>query len=319
MRQPELIISADWSKDESKRWMGRAELRPGDASYRVYPPEPVGEIGSLVDRLTDQLPSGGTLMLGFDFPIGIPQAYAAKAGLLPAGFRAALGLFGQQEPWQSFYDVSDSPEVCRPFYPPPTQSKRLYNKEALRIALGVQEDRDLLRLCDRKTDTRPAAECMFFTLGSKQVGRALIEGWSNVLSPELNRLRLWPFDGELERLLAEPGVVVVELYPGESYSHVGLDHGLGKGLSKRRRQDRRNDVVRGALLGQKNENIELTDAAVSWINWGFLAEDDFDAMVGLFSMLQVVTGRRPDGVPDDSAVRAVEGWILGQPHSVRGA
>jgi hypothetical protein len=312
MRRPELVVSADWSNDESKRWMARAELRPDGATYRVYPPEPVGEVGSLVDRLRAQLPRGGTLLLGFDFPIGLPRAYVANANLLQAGFRTALGLFGQQEPWQSFYDVSDSPDVYRPFYPPPTQTKGLYSKAALRRALGVEKDRELLRLCDRSTSTRPAAECMFFTLGGKQVGPALIAAWNNVLAPKRNQLRLWPFDGDLGPLLAEPGVVVVELYPGEAYSHLGLKNGLGKGLSKRRRKDRRADVVRDALLGQKNEDVELTNAAISWVDWGFLGEDDFDATVALFSMLQVVTGRRPDGVPDEPAVRSAEGWILGQ-------
>ncbi len=38
----------------------------------------------------------------------------------------------------------------------------------------------------------------------------------------------------------------------------------------------------------------------------------FDAVVGLFAMLEVVTGRRAAGVPkDDENVRKVEGWILG--------
>ena len=41
-------------------------------------------------------------------------------------------------------------------------------------------------------------------------------------------------------------------------------------------------------------------------------EDPFDAVVGLFPMLDVLLGYRHDGAPDDEAVRQVEGWILGQ-------
>lgn len=310
IRRPELVVSADWSKEGKKRWMTRAELGLDGTAYHVYSPEPVGDVDTLIARLAGQLPPRGTLMLGFDFPIGLPRAYAEKAGLLAAGFRQALGLFGQQEPWQSFYDVSANPEVCRPFYPPPTQVKGQVTKATHREALGVREDWKLLRLCERRTATRSAAECMFFTLGGKQVGQAMIQGWRGVLAPSLHRFRLWPFDGDLARLLAEPGVVVVELYPGEAYSHLGLANGLGQGLSKRRRDNRR--AVSHALLAQRTEDVKFTDALVSWADWGFFDEDDFDATVGLLSMLQVVTGRRQSNIPDDPAVHNIEGWILGQ-------
>jgi hypothetical protein len=89
-----------------------------------------------------------------------------------------------------------------------------------------------------------------------------------------------------------------------------MSNGLGKGLSKRRRADR--SAVGHYLLDQQREDVKLTDALVSWVEWGFLDEDDFDATVGLLSMLQVVTGRSRADVPDDPAVRTIEGWILGQ-------
>ena len=41
-------------------------------------------------------------------------------------------------------------------------------------------------------------------------------------------------------------------------------------------------------------------------------EDPFDAVAGLFGMVNVLLGRRAAGVPGrDEAVRRVEGWILG--------
>lgn len=42
------------------------------------------------------------------------------------------------------------------------------------------------------------------------------------------------------------------------------------------------------------------------------AEDPFDAMLGAFSMIDVILGYRPEGVPEDSGPRNIEGWILGQ-------
>jgi hypothetical protein len=40
--------------------------------------------------------------------------------------------------------------------------------------------------------------------------------------------------------------------------------------------------------------------------------DAFDAVVGLFGMLEVVLGRREPGELTDEQIRNVEGWILGR-------
>ena len=45
---PDLVVAADWSTVETKRWMVRGE-RVGDG-YVVYPPEPVGDHKSLIRR-----------------------------------------------------------------------------------------------------------------------------------------------------------------------------------------------------------------------------------------------------------------------------
>ncbi|WP_143523529.1 hypothetical protein [Pararhizobium arenae] len=41
-------------------------------------------------------------------------------------------------------------------------------------------------------------------------------------------------------------------------------------------------------------------------------EDRFDATVGLLGMIDVVDGRRSEGVPEADNVKTWEGWILGQ-------
>lgn len=60
---------------------------------------------------------------------------------------------------------------------------------------------------------------------------------------------------------------------------------------------------------------------LSFIEQGFSSgaegEDQFDAMVGLMGMLDVVDGRRADGAPDNPDVRNREGWIFGQAQDVR--
>lgn len=309
LKKPDLVVSADWSKGDSKRWMTRAEFQADRDIYRVFPPEPVGEVNTLLDRLIALSPPKATILLGLDFPIGLPRAYAAAAGL-HEGFRKALELFGVDERWRRFYEITDAPEIVRPFYPPPTQTKGLYSKESLLSGLGLNAWSDLLRHCDLNTVTRPVAESLFYTLGGKQVGPSVIGGWSRLLAPALPRIRIWPFDGDLTTLLAEPGIVVAEIYPGEAYSHIGIVNVFGRSKSKKKREHRCS--VSRSLLDQSCEHVELTNSAISWIEWGFLEEDDFDATVGLLSMLQVVTGRRSGRLPHDPEVQKIEGWILGQ-------
>jgi len=41
-------------------------------------------------------------------------------------------------------------------------------------------------------------------------------------------------------------------------------------------------------------------------------EDRFDAVIGLFGMINVILGNRPAGEPEEEAIRKIEGWILGQ-------
>ena len=132
-----------------------------------------------------------------------------------------------------------------------------------------------------------------------------------MIAPAAKTVSIWPFDGSLSELLDQPGITLAEIYPGEAYSHVGMRIGVGTGRKKTSRADRK-EVSSALLTADQSGRIEISDAAKSWIDWGFLYEDDFDAMVGLLSMLLVVTGQRPADVPDIEEVRTIEGWILGQ-------
>ncbi len=134
-----------------------------------------------------------------------------------------------------------------------------------------------MRRCERKTENRSEAECLFFTLGPKQVGRAAIVGWRDVFTPSRDMLRFWPFDGSLEDLLRKPGVVVAEIYPREAYSHLDID--FSTRLSKKRQEDRQK-FSKELLQIEDKENILLSEAAKYWIREGFESDDDFDAMVG---------------------------------------
>ncbi len=304
---PHLVIAADWGSKKKKRSMVQAELGE-DHCYHVLCPKPVGEIKTFIDRIQERLPEGRTALMGFDFPIGLPREYAEKAGL--KSWREALRDFGG-EGWENFYEVSDNPSPRQPFYPKTLKGS---SRTVLAESLGFNNLDELLRVCERKTSTRPKAECLFFTLGPKQVGRGAMEGWKNVFAPliEKESVKFWPFDGSLDELLNKPGIVIAEIYPREAYSHLGINIGPGTGLAKTRREDRKKvrDRFFDAADGQ---HIALSKEARSCIRSGFDSDDDFDAMVGLLSMLKIVTGEIEDGLPnDDPLVRTIEGWILGQ-------
>ncbi len=304
---PALLLSADWSTTPAKRRMAIASRR-GDGSYLVGAPEAVGPLDTLLPRIERRAGPGAAILIGLDHPIGVPLAWARPAGV--TAFRPLLAQLGQGE-WARFFEVSDHPTLRQPFYPLPNQAKGATSRAHLAQALGAADMRELLRRCERQTPTRKAAECLFFTLGGAQVGRAAISGWRELLQPALDRLRLWPFDGPLATLLAQPGCTVAEIYPAEAYGHLGVTLGSRHRTSKRKRAHRQAACAHW-LAGGLPEGIALTEAARAAIASGFASEDAFDAFAGLLGMLLVARGHRAPGEPADAEVRAVEGWILGQ-------
>ena len=80
----------------AKRWMARAVLRP--EGYLALPATLVGALESFWTRLAAAA-GAGPILLGFDFPIGLPAAYAERVGI--ADFLEALDGFGGD-----FYEVA---------------------------------------------------------------------------------------------------------------------------------------------------------------------------------------------------------------------
>ena len=309
-RATHLVAHADWSAGPKKRWLAAAVLR-ADGRYELAPTKRIGPLEDLWRALERM--DGERVLLGFDFPLGLPAAYAGHAGI--DDFVAVLPHFGEGR-WQRFYDVASEPGEIgleRPFYPARPGGRR---RRELLDGLGLAEWSDVLRRCDRRSATRTAACALFWTLGGSQVGKAAIAGWRDLLAPALRAgldVALWPFQGPLDELLARHRFVVAETYPGEVYGHLGLvlhRHG-GK-----RSQSARCANVASLLTQMRRLGVEAEPAARAEIEDGFgsrgSGEDRFDAVVGLLGMLNVVLGRRPSGEPDDPIVRRIEGWILGQ-------
>jgi hypothetical protein len=309
---PSRVIHADWCADSRKRWMAQAV--PGsDGRYTAFAPEFIRDSGLFALSLLGD--AERCVVVGFDFPIGLPLKYARKARI--GSFLDALPQFGEGR-WAHFYEVAaqrDEISLYRPFYPAAPGGKL---RADLTSALGIS---DLRRQCDRQTPERRAAAELFWTMGAQQVGKAAISGWKEILAPALRmreylQLAIWPFSGSFASLLKPGWIVACEAYPGEFYAHLGVrfPRKPGEKSGKRVQADRRGNAP--ALLDfAKDAGIRVDPALVDAIGDGFgsdaYGEDRFDSLVGLFGMLNVVLGRRPAGDPHAPEIAQIEGWILG--------
>ncbi len=308
------LLHSDWSVSAAGRWVARADRT--DAGWRVMPPRPVGDCAAFVDGLWT-LP--GPVLAGFDFPLGLPEAYGRTTGL--GSFPAALDAFGQGD-WADVFRVAETASEIstrRPFYPRVSSAEA--RQRHLLDALGVADMDGLRRRCERATPTRRAANALFWTLGGSQVGKAAIDGWQQVIMPARRRgALLWPFEGSLSELAATAAPVLAETYPAEAYGHVGVSF-LPR-MSKRRTEDRR-AAMRDLPGWAGRHGVSFTADLAARLDDGFgtsrNGEDAFDALIGVLGMIEVVDGRRPEHPAARAREEAWEGWILGQGDGSRSA
>ena len=307
---PRVIAHCDWSIHPGKRWMAVALRDADSAGWQIGLPEPVGETATFLERLAARSKAPGPVLVGVDFPIGVPAAYGAATGL--ANFAELLASVGSGA-WERWFEVCDDRSdigIHRPFYPVRPGGRR---REHLLTGLGHADAADLLRACERKTDQRPAACSLFWTLGGNQVGKAALAGWREVLQPQGARIALWPFDGTLHDLLDGDRTIVAETYPGDTYHRLGISR---RPLWSKRSQAGRASVAPPLLdwLAQRGHTQAPGLAAAIRDGFGAHAsgEDQFDALVGLCGMLDVVEGHRAEGPPLEAQVGRWEGWVLGQ-------
>lgn len=329
MTLPSLIVHADWSSHPAKRWMSEAYLdRSG--KYVACAPRTVGPIGEFLPSLSRRVGEEGCALVGFDFPIGLPIRYASLCGIVD--FLEWLPRAGKAE-WSEFFlpaETSNQINLYRPFYPKrPGGACQMH----LLQGLGVHSVDQLRRICELPHPGRRAAAPLFWTLGAQQVGKAAITGWREVLQPAICGsvvsdsvgYAIWPFSGQLSDLLSPGRVVLVETYPAEFYSPLGVNFSVCH-LPKidgpiHQRDGKRSQAARKRNVYKLLEQAEHTDIVcdpmlVAQLEEGFEAspsgEDAFDAVIGLLGMLQVILGKLPLFEPLDPHLRSVEGWIFGQ-------
>lgn len=300
------LVHSDWSTAPKKRWAAEARRTP--SGWLVKKPK---RVDGLEDFLHCLLSLPEPTLAGFDFPIGIPAAYARKAKV--SRFTELLELLGTGE-WSDFYRVCDTDEeisLRRPFYP--RVSSRNAKQRHLLARLDVAAVDELRRLCDRQTATRRAACPLFWTLGANQVGKAAISGWRDLVQHARRAgALLWPFDGDLAALSQSGRLVICETYPAEAYGHIGVR--FPSGTSKRKQSGRR-EAMAPISAWACSHGVSFSDGLRDAIADGFgpleSGEDPFDAALGLLGMIEVVDGRRA-AAPASIEVVNSEGWILGQ-------
>jgi hypothetical protein len=305
----DLLIHSDWSVSAAKRWAASAARR--DDRWTVEAPEPVGLSAIFLDYAF-AVAATQRVLLGFDFPIGVPSAYGVQTGF--RDFKEMLPALGTGA-WSSFFDVARVPAeiaITRPCYP--FSSAKGVSRAELVAGLGASSFDDLLRVCERRTEHRQAACSFFWTLGGNQVGKGALTGWKEVIQPAvLQGGALWPFDGKLAKLARISGVVLAETYPAEAYRMVGA--GFLPGQSKRRQTDRRGKA-KAILAWADRHGVVFTTQATAELEDGFGSrangEDRFDALLGLLKMIEVAEGRRSERTEQHEATNIWEGWILGR-------
>ena len=101
-----------------------------------------------------------------------------------------------------------------------------------------------------------------------------------------------------------PGVpVVAETYPAALYHQLNI--------RPVKRQPSSRAAASTALLDWARDNHVDVDTLRPDRVRGFETDDDFDAVIGLLGMINVVRGRQAEGRPASNEMLAIEGWMLG--------
>ena len=232
------IVHADWSVNPKRRWLVRIERRTD--SWHVHAPELVGDLSTLLDRITAQ--STGRKIAARTGPANRRAQVLGResSSRRISAFAEGLG----KSPWEDFYNPAlTTAEIGphRPFYPArPGGTKQAH----LVQGLGASSMDDLCRRVDFNAEGKRAATPLFWTLGAAQVGKAALSFWREVLQPALlapSPPAVWPFDGTLSDLTSQNSMTICETYPAEVYEWFGLDVRLS-GKAKTNQQHRAEDA-----------------------------------------------------------------------------
>ncbi len=299
------IVCADWGKEVSKRAVFVADVdertvrRLGPARWTFEE----------VLRHAEPWASRGSVLVAFDAPFGVSKSYlSALSRASPQPISSFLELLVATRQMPSFFDATSDPRDWRPerpFFGVPggEGGRRSYEEVARRF--GVEFSRTI----DKQTRANP----MFIKSGIPgTVGSGTIGLWRE-LEPLLRpgrTFRLWPFEGELSKLLQQSRIVVGEIYPRAAYATALSDHPVmtrpQMSVAKTEPATRREAIRRlrkAAWICAEGVTLDgLSEAEQN--------EDDFDACFTAAALLRCVLDGSPL-CPSPIESATVEGGILG--------
>ena len=210
---PGFFISADWSKDARKRSVHVADL----SARRIWRPQDSDWTLKTLLKLAAELAQRGPVLVGIDAALGIPADYWSavqeqygKSEDRPPNF---VDWLRRIDPHSEFFVEVHEPRqwrADRPFFSVPGRKGGL-NDFKDRFSDGF------LRPIDQLTGAKPlfAVSGIPGTVGSGT--RALWKELIPLLAGK-REFAVWPFEGELPKLISRHGIVLAESYPGLAYA-----------------------------------------------------------------------------------------------------
>ena len=301
--RPDYLFCADWSADPRKRsvYLARVEDR---VVHRLN--TPVWTVAGVIAE-AERYAREGQVMLSFDAPLGVPRSYLGAVGAAtPAAPADFIGLLAWAVHTQSFFDVcaDHNWSVMRPFvHIRGGDGSRAGIFNAMR-ALNVEPLRLIETLC--------GGNSVFIKSGIPgSVGSAACDIWQALgsLITADRGFRVWPFEGDLARLLVRGSVAIAEIYPRAAYATALLD-----GTSATRPPlaiPKRNSTVRNEAI----DRLSSMDWVQRWhiqlenLSEARRSEDDFDACLTTAALLLCVL--EEIDLHDPNIDWVAEGGILG--------
>ena len=279
------FISADWAKKPSKRAIWIADRQSGIIYRPDIPPASRSLKGLL--NLANSLSENGPVVVGVDVALGVSAGFWQMIQedddwCSPKTFVDWLTVI---DPSGEFFSTAVTPEewsISRPWF------RVMEGDGGLNCFLN-KVPQGMLRKMDRLTSAKP----IFAVSGIPgTVGSGTREFWKEVVPLMSNEREflIWPFEGELERLLKSERIVLCETYPALAYAAAIADYiPTGKiKISKSKYESRYSTV---SLLKQaewvRTNQIDLQNLESARNN-----EDDFDACLTAAAFLRCLCEKR---------------------------
>ncbi len=281
LASPTRFVSADWSKNPRKRSVYLADCGTRRIE-RSACPGVCWDVDALLE-LARRHSRDGPVLVGIDVVLGVPAGYwrlVQESGHAQATETFADWLGGLDLSGGFFETVVDTDEwrVERPWY---------------KVAAGAgglnsftsKVDGGMLRRIDEATRAKP----VFAVAGIPGVvGGGTREFWKQ-LAPHLSSDRdfaIWPFEGDMNSLLADRGVVLCETYPAIAYAAALADDLPTVRISNSKKKRAWRDGVCDSLAQAEwvaENRIDLDEMDAPRAN-----EDDFDAYVTAAAVLRCI-------------------------------